>query len=56
MRVVKWILAGGTVVGLIGHGWFVLEVGGGILLLRVVIWLFPFLQATLRVAKLQPQN
>jgi hypothetical protein len=36
-----------------GHGQFVLEVGLGVLLLGAVTWLFPFLQAAVRMTKLQ---
>jgi hypothetical protein len=43
----------GLVVRLSGHGWFVLVVGLGVLLLGAITWLFPFLQATLRVGKLR---
>jgi hypothetical protein len=43
----------GLVVRLASHGWFVLEVGFGVLLLGAVTWVFPFVQASVRVAKLQ---
>lgn len=43
----------GIVVRLASHGWFVLEVGLGVLLLGAVTWALPFVQATVRVAKLQ---
>ena len=47
------LVISGLVARLMGRGWFVLEVGLGVLVLGAVTWVFPFLQATVRVAKLQ---
>lgn len=43
----------GVITGLTDHGWFVLKIGGGVLLLGALTWKFPFAHATLRVSKLQ---
>jgi MFS family permease len=41
----------GLVVGLVGYGWFVLAVGGGVVGLAVVTWLFPIIHPLLRLRK-----
>jgi hypothetical protein len=41
----------GLVVGLMGRGWLVLEVGIGVLCLAAITWLFPFVHPLLRMRK-----